>query len=1358
MAGKKSAKGSDKDKQLTLNIGVEDDNATKTLDNVKKSAEGAAKAVDKVKSSLSTAVKESDKLNNSLDKGNKLLDQRGKKHTEEYQKKKDELAIEQQLANIEKTRASTNEINTRSDLNLKKFAYTQQRDQLKDLEKQKKDAAKAEEKQIKENNKSQLDGIKKLKAELADLKQQQKDLQKHGYGAIVNAFTEGFPARLGTAAVYKTIGVGLETIRDSLNSLVGLEQQFAAIYAITDSTAASMERLRETIFNVGTASLYSAEQLAQATITLGQAGLSAEQIVDALEAVNNLAVGTGTDLAMSVNVLTSSLAVWNKEASQAGHVADVLTTAANRTRADVGTMANAIQYAGAAASDLGVSFEEFAAVASAVTNAGLKARSVVGTGFRSVLTELINPSAKLQKVFKQLGVNIEDVDVRSRGLVNVLQTLKDAGLDAAMAFQGFDRRAASFFVAATSQLDTVDKLREAFLQEGSAMRAAEKQMDTFAAQFERLKNAMKKTFSEAFRPFLYVLTELIKAFAWFSSNKFGEFVNSWLALATTILALKSAVVGLVKAYGDLRKISMLVIAKAAELTAAQTALTGANTAEAASAELATVKLKGLAAAFALVKKAVVGLIAFMKAHPLLLIVTAIAAALTIFHSNIKSTEEALDEANNKLKESDDRIKSLESAYDELVQKQKLYREDQASLIIRGRELNKQLDLQGELVLKASDSWDEYAKKLRKAIDVEREKEIQSLSMKSRALRGEATSIVSDKIALRDIYTQYLGAAKRGDSRWVAEQREAIEGLKGTANYEERLKLHNTMLELTEVIVDIQRLKKESSVSEETINKIVDLDKGLQDTSERIADAISSAVNVKTFEEMTEGLVALKNEIEKERIEKKEQFKTDIQKAKNEGRTDYVRDLQKRANEYELLYTEKLSDVDTQIKNALGKRFQLRRKAYQDFSKSVEKGQTGMSPEAAENELKRLEKELVKVIDAQKAYEESAVKHAENLRKEGLEKKIQKEKGVIDQLTKEFASTEDLVSRMNISQKITEAEDKVAELVRQQVEGVAKYEADMADISDKYDAILAEATSRANAASAKNAAKIGPTPGTLLPYTAALYGGSEKEGFKEVAAEYKKAHYGTFWGDWGDSDFARMFGTGAAARGSILYGQELWGDEKNRRFMDDAWGETALKGLQTFTDGFTNAVTEFANSSKKFKDAMRDFASSSLQIIGNWLIQMSIKAIAAQAIKAVFPEFFSASEPVTTANVPIKSKPPVPTKTAAAGGPVTGGIPNRDSVTARLMPGEFVLKKSTVDYLGENFLNALNANAAQTMGAVSGDVIAGDGAPASVVNVWVVSDEEEAGMGPNDVIATITKDIRNGGQTRQLIKSIVAGRK
>lgn len=1367
MAGKKSAKGSDKDKQLTLNIGVDAGDAVKTLEKVKTTTESAAKAADKTNKSLEKTNKELEKQNKHLEKQNKLLQEKNNKLTDEERKRKNQLNEEQKLAQIKLTNAKIEETNQRQRLALENAAYKRQRDQLKDLEKQKKDADKAEKDRIKDNNKLQLDAIKQLKSQLMDLKQEQKELQKHGYGAIVNSFTEGFPARLGTAAAYKTIGVGLETIRDSFNSLVGLQQQFAAIYAITDSTSAAMEKLRGTIMDVGAASIYSTEQLAQATITLGQAGLSAEQIVDALEAVNNLAVGTGTDLAMSVNVLTSSLAVWNKEASQAGHVADVLTTAANRTRADVGTMANAIQYAGAAASDLGVSFEEFASVASAVTNAGLKARSVVGTGFRSVLTELINPSAKLQKVFKQLGVNIEDVDVRSRGLVNVLQTLKDAGLDAAMAFQGFDRRAASFFVAATSQLDTVDKLREAFLQGGSAAKAAEKQLDTLGGQFERLKNTMKEAFSQAFRPFLGLLTEIMKVVADFTSTYAGQLVTRLTALVTLLLSLKSAVLGLYKAFQSLKAIKIAVTAATlaySKAQAEQILLTNASNLQ----YLATVG--ALTKVTTATKSATAAVKIFGITLKTILSTTLVGLLLFLpdIYSWLKKDETALNEATDRIKASDDKIRSLTDAYDELVQKQKLYGSDQKALIARGMELNKQFELQGLLVLRASDSLQQYLGKLRLVINAEKEKQlIDSKKAKEelqKEMRHKSTHSIwmnmlaqqlgyQDEALMANIFTGYAsteqGRIKLAEMQAEVQSR-ASAGKMNEKEVEAFNYLVNSAVQLADLTEQITRLQAEIKAGPETADFVSKFSITLGDFSDRFRDQLASALNVQTFEDMTKSLEEVKNAIITETKVQEDRLKTQIEEAKKTGNKSGEDAYRSLLTQLQLESATLLQKADAEWKNALGKRATKAATDYQNFAKAIEKGQAGMPEKEASEYLEVLKKRVETAINAQRDYELSILKEAEDRRVKDIQNRIDRLRSGKESIPNYFKEAGGTIDTY------------ITELERQIKEGVAKYETATDDINNWAKAKLAEATSRADAADWKNTVGKGTTTPTLLPYTAAIYkeAGFPAEKLRELEESYKKAHYGTSLGDWGDSDLARMFGTGAAARGSILYGQELWGDEKNRRFMDDAWAETALKGIQTFTDGFSNAVIEFANSAKTFKEALRDFASSSLQTIGNWLIQMSIKAAAALALKAMFPEFFSApyvdkNAGATTATVNVPTKPTV---TSAAGGPVTGGIPNRDSVTARLMPGEFVLKKSTVDYLGENFLNALNANAAQTMGAVSGDVIAGDGAPASVVNVWVVSDEEEAGMGPNDVIATITKDIRNGGQTRQLIKSIVAGRK
>lgn len=1323
MAGRK---GSDSEKQLTFVFGADTSQANKDVDKLGDNVEKVAKSTDKVNKNLDDINKKSEKINDTTRMENLL-----RKETTEYLAKKGKALV----------------VNDK----LEK-AFNQQRlQEERNLEKERKKNAQEETRRTKEKLKLELDGIIELKQKIYELKQQQKDLQKTGYGALVNAFGEGFPARLGTALAYKSIGTAMETIRDSLGSLVGLQQQFAAIYAITDSTSAAMEKLRGTIMDVGTASIYSTEQLAQATITLGQAGLSAEQIVDALEAVNNLAVGTGTDLSMSVNVLTSSLAVWNKEASQAGHVADVLTTAANRTRADVGTMANAIQYAGAAASDLGVSFEEFASVASAVTNAGLKARSVVGTGFRSVLTELINPSAKLKKVFDQLGVSLDDVDVRSRGLVNVLKTLKEAGLDAAMAFQGFDRRAASFFVAATSQLDTVDKLRDAFLQEGAAAKAAEKQLDTFSGQLNRLTNAMKAAFSDAFRPLVGALAELLKIIADFVSTGLGKFITMWMSVGTVILSAKTAVIGLIKAYKELAVISATITTLTKELTAATiTAETGI---------------------IALLKKTVVGLLAFLKAHWVTALISGAILGLSYLYKGVKSSEEALDEANDKIKASEDRINSLTDAYNELVQKQKLYYSDQDALITRGRELNRQFDLQGAAILNATDKLEDYLVKMQLVIKATKEEQLVAKQAALEALRqkvmedtgnnpswwdaithpltdprfdkwrkiGKSAGVLSGTIGGKQISpggvvqnqimdlidTKKYGAL--GDYLAFVENRINKSGDYDEEEKKELIKALNSfatdVLRMQELEGSIDRLKISVDNGVETAKDLAKAAINLGNFGQKYQTQLGLALGGQDFDKVFGNLVSLANQMEQEYQTTRGGYAKTIESAKNAGDTDKQKKFEALMNQLDLDYNEIMEKYLAKEKDLINKRVQKASTAFQDWAKAVEHGETGKTPEEAAKKLEELKDGLKKAIDQQLEYETMLLNSKEARRIKGVEAKIQRIREGKEPVEEWF--------QLGFGSDKEGAKNAFIELLKPTAEISAEVKQAIADLKRDAEAKFTQLTSRAYAAGEKNANRSGSTFGSLLPYTAALYGGANSPGFAPLIEKYQQSNF--------------------LGRGANLYGQKLFGDKSLTDFMDDAWAQTALKGIDTFTEGFSDAVTEFANSSKKFKDAMQDFASSSLRIIGNWLIQMSIKAAVAQGLKMMFPEFFEVSSSAgATASAA--------TTAAAAGGYVSGGIPNRDSVNAKLMPGEYVLKKSAVDYLGKNFLNSLNTNAAQTMSTVAGDIVADEGSPASIVNVWVVSDEEEAGMGPNDVIATITKDIRNGGQTRQLIKSIVAGRK
>lgn len=198
------------------------------------------------------------------------------------------------------------------------------------------------------------------------------------------------------------------------------------------------------------------------------------------------------------------------------------------------------------------------------------------------------------------------------------------------------------------------------------------------------------------------------------------------------------------------------------------------------------------------------------------------------------------------------------------------------------------------------------------------------------------------------------------------------------------------------------------------------------------------------------------------------------------------------------------------------------------------------------------------------------------------------------------------------------------------------------------------------------------------------------------------------------------------------------------------GQTIANDLNT---GMADALYNLTSGAKSFKEAFSDMAKSIIDDISKMLIKMAVYKAMAAGLNWLGGPSTGSSNPTGSVSTP--------TSAHAQGGMITGGVANRDSVHAMLMPGEYVLKKSAVDALGTNFLNDLNNNAAQTLAGTAATLSNNESESSSepsIVNVWVVSKEENAQMGPNDVIATISKDILTGGQTKRLIQSVVAGRK
>lgn len=328
-----------------------------------------------------------------------------------------------------------------------------------------------------------------------------------GYAAAAFARTSVYGG--AAMAAYGVFNAATE----SVTGVVRLEDELAKLQAISNATDVQMQSVSSTILTMGKNSRYSVNDLVKISQTLAQAGVTAKQLPEVLSSVTTLATASGSTPDEAVNLVTSALGAFQLQASESARIADLMTEALNRTKLTVGQVGQAIQYVGATAFEQNISLEQLLATVGAVAQAGVRSGSTIGTGFRQFLVDLQTPSEKLTKQLERLGITQQDVDVKTRGLSAVLETLRDKGFGASQAYEGLETRAAAFYLVAKNNTDIMDDLQLSFANQGAAAVANERAMNTLTAQFARFKNLMLEDFSSESSGLLKLAKNLIREFS-----------------------------------------------------------------------------------------------------------------------------------------------------------------------------------------------------------------------------------------------------------------------------------------------------------------------------------------------------------------------------------------------------------------------------------------------------------------------------------------------------------------------------------------------------------------------------------------------------------------------------------------------------------------------------------------------------------------------------------------------------------------------------------------------------------------------------------------------------------------------------
>ena len=197
----------------------------------------------------------------------------------------------------------------------------------------------------------------------------------------------------------------------------------SATESVSGATAAEMQQLTATAKEVGATTIYTATEIAQAMEYMGLAGWSAQEMIEGIPSVANLAAGAGEDLSMVCDIVTDSMMALGYGTEDTARFCDVLAQTSRTANTNVGKMGESLKYVSSTAGALNYSIEDVATAMADLANSGIKS-GMAGTSLRNILSSLADPSEEAADALDALGISLADSQGDAYGLNDVITQMR----------------------------------------------------------------------------------------------------------------------------------------------------------------------------------------------------------------------------------------------------------------------------------------------------------------------------------------------------------------------------------------------------------------------------------------------------------------------------------------------------------------------------------------------------------------------------------------------------------------------------------------------------------------------------------------------------------------------------------------------------------------------------------------------------------------------------------------------------------------------------------------------------------------------------------------------------------------------
>lgn len=240
--------------------------------------------------------------------------------------------------------------------------------------------------------------------------------------------SESFDA-LSSILVTSGVVNGIKKVKDALEECVDVSADFhytmATVQAVSGATTDEMGKLETQAKDYASTTVFMAQDVANAYQVMGQAGWTADEMLDSMAGTMSLASAASEDLGDTTNIVVDAMTAFGYSADQAGHFADVLARASADTNTSVALLGNSFQACATTAGGMGYSVDDVAVALGIMANNGLKAE-MSGTALTTALTRMSGANDTASAAMEDLGLTMFETSGQAKPLGQFLGELRDS--------------------------------------------------------------------------------------------------------------------------------------------------------------------------------------------------------------------------------------------------------------------------------------------------------------------------------------------------------------------------------------------------------------------------------------------------------------------------------------------------------------------------------------------------------------------------------------------------------------------------------------------------------------------------------------------------------------------------------------------------------------------------------------------------------------------------------------------------------------------------------------------------------------------------------------------------------------------